>query len=203
MQPGLPFEAEPVPATVPTPPRSAVDPVAASRVSFVRHPRARRYVVRVAADGGVRVTIPRGGSEREARRFAESQRAWISRQLERAAADRTGLRREWTPDEVREWLACAYRDLPARLLELASAHGLTVSRVSIRNQRGRWGSCSPSGHICLNWRLVTLPAWVRDYVLLHELMHLKELNHSPRFWALVEAVCPAYREARLWLRAGS
>ena len=75
-----------------------------------------------------------------------------------------------------------------------------MARISIRNQRWRWGSCSPSGHICLNWRLVTMPDWVRDYVLIHELMHLKRMDHSRRFWKLVAAACPRFREARAWLR---
>jgi len=94
----------------------------------------------------------------------------------------------------------ARRELPARLMELAAAHGLTVTRVSIRNQRWRWGSCSRSGHICLNWRLVTMPAPVRDYVLIHELMHLKRMDHSPAFWKLVATGCPDYRAQRAWLR---
>ena len=58
----------------------------------------------------------------------------------------------------------------------------------------------PRGHICLNWRLVAMPDWVRDYVLLHELMHLKRMDHSPRFWKLVARVCPTFQEARTWLR---
>jgi len=86
------------------------------------------------------------------------------------------------------------------VFELAAQHGLTVAGVSIRNQRSRWGSCSRAGRICLNWRLVAMPEWVRDYVILHELMHLKRMDHSPRFWALVAKACPRYQDARRWLR---
>jgi len=78
--------------------------------------------------------------------------------------------------------------------------GLRVSAVSVRDQRTRWGSCGRNGRVCLNWRLLLMPEWVRDYVLVHELMHLKRLDHSPRFWALVADACPAYRDARAWLR---
>jgi len=88
-------------------------------------------------------------------------------------------------------------------MELAREHGLTVTRVSIRNQKWRWGSCSRNGHICLNWRLVQVPDWVRDYVMVHELMHLKRMDHSPKFWRLVAAECPRYQDARRWLRAAS
>ena len=104
------------------------------------------------------------------------------------------------PDARKQLVARARRELPARLRELAAVAGLAVSRVSIRNQRWRWGSCSPDGHICLNWRLVTMPDWVRDYVLIHELMHLKRMDHSRAFWKLVAAACPRFREARAWLR---
>jgi predicted metal-dependent hydrolase len=91
-------------------------------------------------------------------------------------------------------------ELPGRLLALASDHGLTVTRISIGDQRTRWGSCGRNGHICLNWRLMAVPEWVRDYVLIHELMHLRRLDHSPQYWTLVAAACPRYREARQWLR---
>ena len=94
----------------------------------------------------------------------------------------------------------ARAELVPRLYELAAQNGLDVSRVSIRNQRSRWGSCARTGQIALNFRLVQMPEQVRDYVLVHELMHLRQQNHSRRFWRLVEAVCPAFREAERWLR---
>ena len=181
---------------------------------FVRHPRARRYVIRVTDERTVRVTVPRWGSRRAAAAFAAGQHAWIDKQLRRAQAERdlrerrTANGRSVGPDDEREpaiveqrvMIVRAKKELPARLLELAARHSLTVSRVSIRNQRWRWGSCSRSGHICLNWRLVTMPEDVRDYVLIHELMHLKRMDHSPKFWKLVADACPPYKEARAWLR---
>ncbi|MGE5362011.1 MAG: M48 family metallopeptidase [Bacteroidales bacterium] len=94
----------------------------------------------------------------------------------------------------------ASRELPPRLLELAQRLGLPVARVTIRNQQTRWGSCSPGGAISLNWRLVQMPDAVRDYVLIHELMHVKINGHGQRFWQAVERSCPAHREARRWLR---
>ena len=89
-----------------------------------------------------------------------------------------------------------------RLRELAQQHGLDgrLRSVSIRNQKTRWGSCSPRGLICLNWRLMQVPESVRDYILLHELAHLRHLNHSRSFWNEVERLCPAYKEAEAWLK---
>jgi predicted metal-dependent hydrolase len=95
--------------------------------------------------------------------------------------------------------AVAKRELPPRLAELAGRAGLRVGRTTIRDQRSRWGSCSTRGAIALNWRLLLMPPSVRDYVLWHELMHLKRADHSPAFWRLVEEVCPDYRSAKAWL----
>ena len=192
-------------------------------LEFVRHPRARRYIIRVGHDGVVRVTIPRGGSKREAEAFAAHERAWIEKQLERMrrpfdssgslrafdsdvrgpamseAAERPS-RMDDTENKERER---AKRELPVRLLELAGLHGFAtgaIRKISVRNQKWRWGSCSRSGHICLNWRLVTMPDVLRDYVLIHELMHLKRMDHSPKFWKLVAQACPDFRELRRRLR---
>jgi predicted metal-dependent hydrolase len=166
----------------------------------VRHPTARRYVIRVRPDGAVRVTLPRWGSKREAMAFVDRQRSWIEKERTRLAHERQGADVTLPLDQVRALKAQARRELPVRLHELARSLGLLVTRVSIRNQRWRWGSCSRDGHICLNWRLVVMPESVRDYVLIHELMHLKRLDHSPAFWKLVAAACPDYESARAWLR---
>jgi predicted metal-dependent hydrolase len=97
----------------------------------------------------------------------------------------------------------AKAELPLRLQELAAAHGLAVKRVSVRNQRSRWGSCSVKAVISLNWRLIQTPDFVRDYIMVHELMHLREMNHSARFWKLVHEAFPRAAEAERWLKAHS
>ncbi len=91
-------------------------------------------------------------------------------------------------------------ELPARTWELAAETGADVKHVTVRNQRSRWGSCSAGGTISLNWRLVQAPDSVRDYIICHELMHLREMNHSDRFWARVQEVCPWWRDAEKWLK---
>ena len=173
-------------------------------VVFVRHSRARRYVIRVAGDGTVRVTLPRWGSKREAAAFAEQERTWIAKQQWRLDQARRRTQPVATvPEMERELRERAMRELPRRLLELAAEHGFAVTRVSVRNQRWRWGSCSRNGHLCLNWRLVKMPDSVRDYVMIHELMHLKRMDHSPKFWKLVAAACPDFKASRAWLRSYS
>lgn len=114
----------------------------------------------------------------------------------RASIEQSNLRPaiEWALREE------AKRTLPPQLLALAAQHGLTVARVTIRGQRSRWGSCSPSARIALNFRLLQMPPHVREYILLHELMHLRHSDHSRRFWSAVQAVCPAFRDAERWLK---
>jgi predicted metal-dependent hydrolase len=85
--------------------------------------------------------------------------------------------------------------------EEASALGVSYGRVEIRNQRTRWGSCSSSGTLSFNWRLALAPFDVLDYVVVHELCHLLEPNHSPRFWKLVASRRPRWRRQRDWLTA--
>ena len=97
----------------------------------------------------------------------------------------------------------ATRELPTRVTELAALHNLPVQRVTVRNQRSRWGSCSRRGTVSLNWRLVQAPALVRDYLILHELAHLREMNHSRRFWREVALLCPDFAEAERWLKQHS
>ena len=92
-------------------------------------------------------------------------------------------------------------ELPERTHEIARDLGLTFRRVTVRNQRSRWGSCSSRRVISLNWRLVQAPVFVRDYIIVHELMHLIEMNHSQQFWRLVEKAFPEWRRAEDWLKA--
>ena len=95
--------------------------------------------------------------------------------------------------QVEALRAQARTELPPRLADLAGQHGFEFKKVFIKNNVSNWGSCSSKGNINLNLRLVTLPPELRDYVMLHELCHLKYLNHGPQFHALLESVCPGHR----------
>lgn len=115
----------------------------------------------------------------------------------------TGPGADLRPAIERHLWRLAAKELPPRMLEHAARHQLPVRRITVRNQRSRWGSCSRRGTISLNWRLIQTPPFVRDYILLHEIMHLREMNHSPRFWREVERVCPDHETARKWLKQHS
>jgi hypothetical protein len=117
--------------------------------------------------------------------------------------DRVGRLSEARPLQAateRYLWALARRELPSRVFALAEVHGFQPRRVSVRNQRSRWGSCSRRGTISLNWRLIQTPDWVRDYVILHELAHLRHMNHSRAFWQQLADVCPNYLQAKAWIK---
>lgn len=93
----------------------------------------------------------------------------------------------------------AKRDLEAAARNYAEQLGLTLKRISIRDQTSRWGSCSTTGSLSFSWRLILAPHYVLDYLAAHEVAHLVEMNHSPRFWRLLGRICPDMRRAKAWL----
>jgi predicted metal-dependent hydrolase len=111
-----------------------------------------------------------------------------------------GVEADLRPHVERHLRALAALELPRRTRELANLHGFEVRAVQIRNQRSRWGSCSARGVVSLNWHLIQLPPEVSDYIILHELAHLRFLNHSARFWAEVARICPGYEAAERWIK---
>jgi len=166
-------------------------------VTVRRHPRARRYVLRVASDGELKLTVPSRASVRGGLEFVERQREWIAR--ERARIAERAAQRADQVDETR-LRSMAETQLAERCRELADKHAVPITGVSVRDQRSRWGSCSARGSISLNWRLIRMPGYVSDYVILHELMHRRQPNHSSKFWNEVGQVCPEWRDAERWLR---
>ena len=103
---------------------------------------------------------------------------------------------------VADWLrAEARREITPRALDHAARVGRSVKRIAIKDPRTRWASCAPDGTLAFSWRLVLAPPWVLDYVVAHEVAHLVEMNHSPRFWAVVRALTPHGEAAKAWLAA--
>src|SRR5438105_1697574 len=156
--------------------------------------RARRARIELPAGGGPRLVIPRGTSQRQVQRLLEHWRPWIERQL---------ARRPPPPElpPLSEEDARARTRAAAQLIAAAESERLGVAyrRIRVAGQRTRWGSCSPSGTLSFNWRLALAPPEVLDYVVVHEVCHLPEPSHGPRFWALVERLRPGYREPKQWL----
>jgi len=109
--------------------------------------------------------------------------------------------REHAPRRLRDWLnAEARRDLDARVGWHARKLGLKARRIAVRDQTSRWGSCSTTGVLSFSWRLILAPPRILDYVAAHEVAHLAEMNHGPRFWSLVALTMPELEEAKRWLQ---
>ena len=165
-------------------------------VEVRRSRRARRWTLSVPWGAPTRLTVPSGMPDGEVDGIVAAHRDWIARER---AKQRPRLRLD--PAVVSETEARrAARELVAMLCdEEADALGVRWSSIVIRDQRSRWGSCSTRGTLSFNWRLVLAPFEVLDYVVVHELCHLREPNHSRRFWKLVEGRRPGWREQRDWL----
>jgi predicted metal-dependent hydrolase len=141
------------------------------------------------------IVVPAGASERTVDRAIASHRDWLAARL--AAAPPPVLDPPRLTEAVGRQLA---RSLLERACECEAAElGVRYCRIQVRDTRSRWGSCSSTGTLSFSWRLVLAPAEVLDYVVVHELCHLRVADHSPRFWRLVERRRPGYRDQREWL----
>lgn len=131
----------------------------------------------------------------------DRKQAVVSAQDDKLVIRTACLKPDFIEDCVRSWCRKAARPIIYLKVEAyARRLGVTYGRVSIKEQKSRWGSCSSKGNLNFNWKLVLAPPEILDYVVVHELCHLKEMNHSPAFWELVEQIVPDYKEKRKWLK---
>jgi len=155
-----------------------------------RHKLAKRLRITVGQDGRVRLTLPRGISERTGRHFMVRQGEWICQALAGVEGRKNNIIA--TDDSYKKDKEKARRFVQARLEYFNRFYGFEYGRVSIRNQKTRWGSCSSRGNLNFSFKLYYLPQELADYIIVHELCHLGEMNHSNRFWRLVERTIPDY-----------
>tara|TARA_B100001113_G_scaffold231756_1_gene190321 strand:- start:386 stop:934 length:549 start_codon:yes stop_codon:yes gene_type:complete len=156
-------------------------------VRYIKNTRAKRIIISVKPEF-IRVTIPRRQTLKNAQKFVNQKINWIKKhsvnmkQLIQRSKELPKIDRE----KAREKLS-------KRLAELAQEHNFQFNKISIRNQRTRWGSCSSKNNISLNMKLLHLPDQLIDYILLHELVHTRVKNHSKDFWDELETVVPGAR----------
>lgn len=158
----------------------------------------RSLALQMKPDGTLVVRAPRLLSRRRIEVFLREHEDWI-RERRQKLADAPRVEK-LSLQELEALKERARRLIPDRVARFAPMVGVSVGRVSIRSQHSRWGSCSSKGNLNFNCLLLLAPEYALDYVVVHELCHRLEMNHSPRFWALVEHVLPDYARGRAWLK---
>ena len=151
---------------------------------------------------GFTIRAPKGIPRREINNFVKSKQSWIKKQLSKIQARQEALEQfpVFTMDEIRGLADKALVVIPEKVKKYAPIVGVDYGRITIRNQRARWGSCSSKGNLNFNCLLMLFSDEVVDYVVVHELCHRKHMNHSAAFYAEVERVFPEYRKCQKWLK---
>lgn len=162
----------------------------------------KTLAIEIKTDGSIVVRAPKRCPQSVIDAFLKEKQVWILEKVEKQKC------REEQAEKVRT-LTDAERELyrgqarnvfEQKVRYYAGLMNVTYGRIAIRDQKTRWGSCSADGNLNFNWRLIFAPAGVLDYVVVHELAHRKEMNHSARFWAVVEMYMPEYKKYRNWLK---
>ena len=163
--------------------------------------RSRRKTIgiHVKLDGSVVVRAPYRVSAKQIEKIMSQKQEWVEKSRKKLQE----MNRPFTDiseEERREGMERAREIIPQRVAYFAERMGVTYGKITIRDQKTRWGSCSSQGNLNFNWKLVKVPKEALDYVVVHELAHRKEMNHSAAFWAVVEKELPDYKERRKMLK---
>ena len=168
--------------------------------------RSNRKTVAIQVNSNLSVTVraPRSVSEKDIEEILKKKEAWISKHIEKIKETKERVEAEPTEKLTREKVIAlaeeALQVSPERVAYFAKVIGVTYGKITVRNQKTRWGSCSSKGNLNFNCLLMLAPPEVLDYVVVHELCHRKQMNHSKAFWLEVEKVLPNYKEVRKWLK---
>ena len=166
--------------------------------------RRKTVAIQVNSDLSVTVRAPYGVTEKHIEEFLNKNEAWISKQMNEIKAKKksveSGNVENVTIDKIKALAEQALEIIPTRVEYFARIIGVTYGNITIRNQKTRWGSCSSKGNLNFNCLLMFAPPEVLDYVVVHELCHRKQMNHSKAFWSEVEKVFPDYKKSIKWLK---
>ncbi len=162
---------------------------------------ARKTLGVQVKDGKVLVRAPLHAEDADIQRFLQKNAAWIKKQLQKAAERERAYRGivPLTEHELKELVKQAKEAIPVRVAHYAALLGVTYGRITVRCQKTRWGSCTEQGNLNFNCLLMLAPTEVMDSVIVHELCHRREMNHSKRFYAEIARVCPDYAKWHAWL----
>ncbi len=162
--------------------------------------RAKRVRLSVFCDGRVVVTTPRGIGLAIIEKFIAEKKAWVLKKLNFLKKVDKKIVRRFSDEDYKKYKNDALQLVKAKVLHYSKIYGFEYNRISIRNQKTRWGSCSRKRNININYRILFLPNKLQDYLIIHELCHLKEFNHSNKFWSLVHNILPDYKELKKSLK---
>jgi len=162
------------------------------------HARSRRITISIHGDGGIVVTAPRRVSKVTIDAFVVEKKAWIESTQQKQREKRKQIVPHTTVRQP-SYEACKFRAkklLISRVEEVNKYYHFDYARISVKDLKSRWGSCSTKRNLNFHYKLLFLPLELVDYVVVHELCHLKEMNHSEKFWKLVGMVVPDYKKKR-------
>ncbi|MCR5585697.1 MAG: M48 family metallopeptidase [Lachnospiraceae bacterium] len=162
--------------------------------------KRKTVVIQITRDGEIVARAPRFMSEKEIIKFAEKHGEWIEKNLAKIIADKENAEPAFSDEEIRNLIRKAKTVIPEKVAYYAECMGVNWGTISVRRQSTIWGSCSMKGNLSFNCLLMLMPESVLDYVIVHELAHRIQMNHSKIFWAEVEKVIPDYRKRRDWLK---
>ena len=166
----------------------------------IKRSKRRTLAAEVTPDERVIIRAPLHMKDKDIERFIEKTSEWINEKLGAVRARNEQRLPALTQDEIKALADEAKKDIPERVERFIPQIGVPVGKITIRNQKTRWGSCSGKNNLNFNCVLMLCPEDVRDYVVVHELSHLIEHNHSKRFWAIVSQILPDYKTQRKWLK---
>ena len=158
--------------------------------------------IEVKKDLRIIVRAPLFISNRDIEKFIADKSVWIEKTIEKVKVrnEQEKSMPKFTTEEIHNLADKALEIIPKRVDYYAKIMGVSYGRITIRNQVSRWGSCSAKGNLNFNCLLMLCPIEVLNYVVIHELCHIREMNHSRRFWSLVERFCPEYKQHKAWLK---
>ncbi|MFA6098317.1 MAG: SprT family zinc-dependent metalloprotease [Patescibacteria group bacterium] len=162
--------------------------------------RARRMRLAVYCDGAIVVTTPYDLHENIVEKFIREKSRWLLSKLDFFQKSRNHPVARYTHGDYLKYRDSAYSLAVARVNYFNKYYNCKFNSINIRNQKTRWGSCSKKGNLNFNYKIALLPTRVADYIIVHELCHLQEFNHSGRFWRLVAETFPDYKEIRRQIR---
>lgn len=168
----------------------------------VRRSKRKSATIKITADMQIVVFVPLYVSDNEIERMVISKSKWIDEHMLKVQStiDERSKLEKITFEQIKELADQAVEYIPKRVKYYAEKENFVYNKITIKNLVSRWGSCSTKGNLNFNCLLMLTPDYVIDYIVVHELCHLREMNHSEKFWAEVEKIMPDYQRAELWLK---